>query len=56
MRQLGRILQHLGLILLPLGIIFELFGVVSLGQMLLAVVPGICLFAIGRLIEGYGGE
>ena len=60
MRAFGRILQHLGLVLLPLAILLQLLpgnarggSAISVGQMLLMLVAGLCAFWIGRLIEGY---
>ena len=58
MEFLGRSLQKLGLIVLPLAMFLELtralgpsFGV---RHMLLTLLFGGALFAVGRLIEGYG--
>lgn len=53
MAHLGRGLQILGLIVLPLAMILQLRGL-KLGQMLVATVAGFCLFYVGRIIEGYG--
>ncbi|MEX0713074.1 MAG: hypothetical protein WD278_12035 [Pirellulales bacterium] len=56
MRTLGRSLEVLGLILPPLAMIFQLAERISLGQMLIMLVSAICLFGIGRIVEGYGGK
>lgn len=54
MHRIGRLLQLIALVA-PLAAIFlELNHTLSLGQMLVAVVSAVCLFYIGRLIEGYG--
>lgn len=53
MRSICRILQHAGLIALPLGMVLELTGTIRLGQMLLVMVAGACAFWIGRILEGY---
>jgi hypothetical protein len=53
MRLVGRGLQLVGLGVPPLAIILELSESVSLGQMLLMLVAALCLFWIGRLVEGY---
>ncbi len=53
MSGLGRFLQYAGLATPPLGVLGELTGTLSLGQMLLVLVFGVCLFAIGRLVEAY---
>ncbi len=54
MRQLGRTLEILGLILLPVGMAMQLTGV-SVRNMLLLMVLGFSLFYIGRLLEGWSG-
>jgi hypothetical protein len=56
MRTLGRSLEVLGLILPPLAIIFQLAERISLGQMLIMLVSAVCLFGIGRIIEGYASK
>ena len=53
MRQLGRGLQWLGLAVPPLGIFLQLSESISLGQMLIMLVAAVCLFWMGRLVEGY---
>lgn len=56
MRTLCRLLQHAGLIALPLGMLLELTGSIRLGQMLLVMVAGACAFWIGRILEGYSAR
>lgn len=57
MKQLGRVLQILGLILLPVAILLQLsndFGLpFSLRDMLLTLVFGLAAFYLGRFLEGY---
>jgi hypothetical protein len=43
----------LGLAMPPLGIIMQLSETISLGQMLTMLLAAVCLFWIGRLVEGY---
>lgn len=54
MRALARLMQLVGLTLLPLSIVLELssdrFGT---AQMLIMLVAGISAFYIGRILEGY---
>lgn len=54
MRLIGQISQRLGLILPAVAIILELNHTISLGQMLMMLVVSVCLFGIGRILEGYG--
>ena len=53
MRGIGKLLQVAGLMLPPLSIVLQLMSSISLGQMLAMLVASICLFLIGRLVEGY---
>ena len=53
MRWLGHKLQLVGLILPPLGILLQLGSVISTGKMLTMLVAAVCLFFIGRILEGY---
>jgi hypothetical protein len=59
MKAIGRLLQILGLILLPLAVLFELindFGFpFGLRDMLVMLVFGAAAFYLGRLMEGYAG-
>ncbi len=61
MRSLGRVLQISGLTLPPVGLILQNLTrdaagtpFISVKQMLAMLVVGVCLFLIGRLVEGYG--
>lgn len=56
MRTVCRLLQHAGLVALPLGMVLELSGSIRLGQMLLVMVAGACTFWIGRILEGYAAR
>lgn len=53
MRRIGRVCQMLALIGLPLSIPLQLANVIDLRQMLALMAAALCLFYIGRLIEGY---
>jgi hypothetical protein len=53
MHAIGRGLQKLGLIVLPLSIVLQLAGAIDVKQMLAILVAGVCLFYIGRIVEGY---
>ena len=54
LRLIGQSGQRLGLILPAFAIILELNHTISLGQMLIILVASVCLFGIGRILEGYG--
>jgi hypothetical protein len=60
MRQLGRLLQVLGLILLPAAMVLELTRVLGptfgVRHMLVTLLFGAAMFFLGRLMEGYGGR
>ena len=63
MRAFGRLLQRIGLILPPIAIVLQLLPgdaaggtAISLGQMLVMLVAGVCCFFIGRIIEGYSSH
>ena len=56
MKQLGKLLQLAGLIVLPLSIVMQLGGQlvrIGLDQMIFMMVAGVAAFYLGRLIEGY---
>jgi hypothetical protein len=53
MRSLGRALQFLGLVVPPLAVVMQLSESITLGQMLTMLVAAVCVFGIGRIIEGY---
>ena len=56
MRAFGRILQHLGLLLAPVAVVLQLAEVIDVRQLLKFGVVALCLFWIGRLVEGYAGK
>ena len=49
--RLGRLLQFVGLLILPFGIASELVGRVGLGQSLLIAGAGALVFYVGYLIQ-----
>lgn len=53
MKPLGRGLQWVALVLLPLAMILQIDERITLGQMLTLWIAGISLFWIGRIVEGY---
>lgn len=53
---LGRLLQLAGLVILPLAIMAQLSGSITLGQMLQFLVAGICVFSIGYLLQTCSGK
>ena len=58
MKALGRFLQVLGLVLLPLSMAMELSGGLGrsfgVSDMVVMLVFGATAFGVGRLLEGYG--
>ena len=52
-RSIGRGLQLLALVALPLAMVMQVANRLSLGQMLLIMVAGAAAFWLGRIIEGY---
>jgi len=55
MYALGRLLQLVGLTILPLAMFSQLTNSISLGQMLRFLVAGVCIFSIGYLLQRYSG-
>jgi hypothetical protein len=54
MREVGKLLQVVGLVLPPLSIVMNVMGYLQRPlQMLSLLVVAVCLFLIGRLLEGY---
>ena len=60
MREFGRLLQKIGLVLPPIALVLQLLPgnarggtVISLGQMLALLGTAVCCFLIGRILEGY---
>ncbi|MGC3968076.1 MAG: hypothetical protein QM775_12115 [Pirellulales bacterium] len=56
MRVVGKSLQVVALVALPLAIPLELQGVIRTGPMLTIMVGSIALFYVGRIVEGYGNN
>ncbi len=62
MKSLGRTMQVLGMIILPIGMLMELSGefgqniIVGVNDMLVMMCFGIALFGFGRVLEGYGNR
>lgn len=52
-RSIGRGLQLLALVALPLAMALQIANQLSLGQMLMVMVSGAAAFWLGRIIEGY---
>jgi hypothetical protein len=55
MFKLGRLLQLVALVILPLAMIAQLSGSISLGQMLQFLFAAVCMFMIGYLLQTYSG-
>ena len=61
MRTLGKLLQVVGLIILPVSMMMQITGEVraptgggfTVSAMLLMMVFGVVLFSCGRILEGY---
>ncbi len=53
MKSLGRFLQMVGLIVLPLASAMQLNGSITVGQMLQLLGAGVCAFAIGWILTTY---
>jgi hypothetical protein len=63
MRSFGKLLQVVGLVMLPASMVMQLTGGiraptggVTVSAMLLLMVFGVVLFSVGRVIEGYAGQ
>jgi len=58
-RAIGKLMQLSGLGLLPLFVVLELSGALGrdsgVAELLLAMVFGVAIFYLGRIIEGYAG-
>jgi hypothetical protein len=55
MRTLGRVLQSVGLTILPLAIFAQLSDRITPGQMLRFLVVAVCVFGIGYVLQRYSG-
>lgn len=51
MRTLGRVLQTIGLMILPFAIVSELVGQVGLGKSMLIALGGMILFQFGLALQ-----
>jgi len=56
MQSVGKLLTMVGLTVPPLSIIMQLNESITQGQMLMMLLASVCLFGIGRIIEGYGAR
>jgi len=56
MRAFGKILQFIGMTILPLAIVLELVGPFGTKEMLIALGFGLAAFYLGRTIEGYSAR
>jgi hypothetical protein len=52
-RSLGRLLQIVGLSLPILAILMQVMEQITVGQMLVMWAAAMCMFYIGRIVEGY---
>ncbi|MCA9204228.1 MAG: hypothetical protein R3C99_23490 [Pirellulaceae bacterium] len=57
MKAIGRFMQLIGLIVLPLSMFLEITGgldrSIGLSEMVIMLVFGIAIFGAGRMVEGY---
>ncbi len=49
--RIGRVLQMIGMVVLPFGIASELMGKVGLGQSMLIAAGGMLIFYVGYVIQ-----
>jgi hypothetical protein len=56
MRTIGRLLQSLGMIILPFAIVSELMGQVGLGKSMLIALGGMMLFQLGLALQKTSGN
>ena len=55
MFKLGRLLQFVALVILPLAMLAQLSGSISLGQMLQFMFVAVGIFTLGYLLQRYSG-
>jgi hypothetical protein len=55
MFKFGRLLQFVALVILPLAMVSQLSGSISLGQMLQFLTVGVGVFMLGYLLQRYSG-
>ena len=56
MKAIGKLMQLVALIVLPVSILVQLSGGLSVGQMLILLVFAFALFWLGRIVEGYSAR
>ncbi len=56
MRSLGRILQTVGLMILPFAIVSELVGEIGLGRSMLIALGGMIFFQVGVALQQTKGS
>ncbi len=60
MKSIGRFLQVVALVALPISMMLQIFGfmgrTIGLNQMLIMLVFGIIAFLLGRMLEGYSPD
>jgi hypothetical protein len=55
MFKLGRVMQFVALVILPLAMLSQLSGSITLGQMLQFLLVGVGIFTLGYLLQRYSG-
>jgi hypothetical protein len=55
MFKFGRLMQFVALVILPLAMLSQLSGSITLGQMLQFLVVGVGIFTLGYLLQRYSG-
>jgi hypothetical protein len=56
MATVGRLMQIVGLVVPPLAIVLQLQNAITAGRMLILLVASVCIFGIGRIVEGYARQ
>ena len=56
MQKLGKLLQLAGLTVPPITILMQLSGSIKASEMLVFLVGSVCVFMIGRILEGYASS
>jgi hypothetical protein len=52
-RAIGRSLQFVGLVVPLLAILLQLQNAITVWQMLIMLVASVCVFGIGRIVQGF---
>jgi uncharacterized membrane protein YcjF (UPF0283 family) len=55
MFKFGRLMQLVALVILPLAMLSQLSGSITLGQMLQFLLVGVGIFTLGYLLQRYSG-